>query len=590
MSPLLSLLRIRNLALVEDLTWELQPGFTCVTGETGSGKSIILGALKLLVGERAEKSLIRAGTDSCTVEAVFDCSAETLPKLNGLLEQLGVEPCEGEWPQLLIKRVLLASGTNRQFINGSPTTLQILKQLGDSLIDLHGPHDHQSLLSSDLQRSLLDDFSGATAALNAYSSDFARQTQIQRELDSLCGDDAAFERECALLSHQIQEIESAALRPEEENELTTRYRVASQGRRIIELTSFLRDRLSESEDALVSRLSELVRPLRDLERLDPSTTPLLENFLRTSSEIEEISRELQRYSNSTELDPQQLQELEERVNLVELLKRKYGPSVESVLEFGRDATERLRKLSSRAEQRELLKDQLAAIRQTLEACGQALTKAREEAAPALSEKVAFHLADLGLNKSQFSVSLVPLPRLGPNGREAVEFLFAPNPGEPPKPLRAIASSGEMSRIMLALKSALTEQDPVAVLVFDEIDANVGGEIAHSVGEKMAALGQKRQVLTISHLPQVASKAAQHFVVSKTYANGKTLSDLQRVTEHDREEEIARMLGGKTDSALALAKTLLSCSPPAQSEPPPPETLPHSLAKKNRRSALSSARP
>jgi DNA repair protein RecN (Recombination protein N) len=569
MTPLLSLLRIRNLALVEELVWELHPGFTCVTGETGSGKSIILGALKLLVGERADKSLIRAGTDSCTVEAVFDCTPEGLLTLNHTLETLGVEPCENA--QLLIKRVLLASGNNRQFINGSPTTLQALKHLGDSLIDLHGPHDHQSLLSPDLQRSLLDHFSGCSAPLTAYTETFARLTHIQRELDSLCGDDATFERECALLSHQTQEIEAAALRPEEEPELYARYRVASQGKKIGELLAGLQARLRESESPLIAQVSELLRPLRELERLDPATAPLLETLQRASSELDSLSEDLQRYANSLDLDPRRLVELEDRVNLLESLKRKYGGSVEAVLEFGRSAALRLEKLSSRSEERQLLEKQIASLQQNLEGCGKQLSAARTAAAPKLADSVARHLADLGLGQSKFSIALEPLPRPSPHGEEAIEFLFAPNPGEPPKPLRLIASSGEMSRIMLALKSALTEQDPVAVLVFDEIDANVGGEIAHAVGEKMAALGQKRQVLTISHLPQVASKATQHFVVCKTYANGKTLSQLQKVGAQDRIEEIARMLGGKTQSALALAQALLAPPVPSVPEPAPPKT-------------------
>ncbi len=515
---------------------------------------MILGALKLLVGERADKSLIRNGTDSCTVEAVFEAKPEATHTLNSQLLEWGVEPCEDG--QLLLKRVLTAAGTNRQFVNGSPTTLNVLKSIGASLVDLHGPHDHQSLLSTDLQRSLLDAFAQADQARYEYSSAFFKRTSLQRELESLCGDDAAFERECALLAHQVQEIETANLQVDEEATLHARYQRASQGRRILEVVSQLQMRLLDSEDAALPKIAELSRPLRELERIDPNATALSETHSRAVAELEELVSELQRYADAVDLDPQRLQELEDRVNLLETLKRKYGASIEAVISFGNEAAERHRKLSSRSEERTRIQKQISAVEQDLASTGKILSQAREKSAPLLAVKVAQHLADLGLGKAKFSVSLVPLPRPGPHGLESIEFLFAPNPGEPPKPLRAIASSGETSRIMLAVKSALSEQDPVALLVFDEIDANVGGEIAHAVGEKMSSLGSVRQVLSISHLPQVASKADHHFVVTKTYEDSRTISDLQEVRTSAREAEIARMLGGKSDSALALAKSLL----------------------------------
>ena len=552
MSTLLTSLRIRNLALVEDLTWAIAPGFTVVTGETGSGKSMILGALKLLVGERADKSLIRTGADACTVEAAFEVGDAA--GFNQRLEELGVESCEEG--QLLLRRVLTSSGTNRQFVNGSPKTLAVLKTFGETLVDLHGPHDHQSLLSAEMQRSLLDAFSAATKPLAEYTLVFFEHQELQTELDSLCGDDAAFERECALLAHQANEIESAGLRADEEAELHARYNVATQGRRILELISHLQLRLQEAEDAALGKVTELGRTLRDLERIDPKARELVEIQARAVAELEELALGLQRYNDAVDLDPERLQELEDRVNLLETLKRKYGPSLSQVIQFGADAAERHQKLSSRAEQRTRLQELIAEVQKRIHSTGETLSVVREKAAPILAQKVTDHMCDLGLGKAAFSVHLSKTPRPGPFGLETTEFLFAPNPGEPPKPLRAIASSGETSRIMLAVKSALAEQDTVALLVFDEIDANVGGEIAHSVGEKMRSLGTQHQVLCISHLPQVASKANHHFVVSKTYEKDRTISDLCLVTEEAREAEIARMLGGKTASSVALARTLL----------------------------------
>ena len=554
MTPVqLSSLRIRNLALVEELQWAPGAGFTAVTGETGSGKSIIVGALKLLVGERADKALIRSGEESCTVEGVFEVRDATA--LNAQLEHLGVEPCEEGL--LLVKRVLTAAGANRQFINGTATTLAVLKSLGDGLVDLHGPHDHQSLLSPDLQRALLDAFAGCAADLSAYTRIYRHHAALERELDLLHGDDAAFERECALLLHQSSEIEAAGLKPGEEEDLHARYTVATQARRLLELSTQAQACLVDAEDAALARLNSVARGLREIERLDPGASHLTAAHVRAVTEVEELAADLQRYSESLDLDPGNLQALEDRVNLIESLKRKYGGSVEAVLAHGASAAERYRKLSSRAEERSRLQREVEEAATALQRQGVALRERRNQSAPGLALKITGHLKDLGFLRAEFGVQLIPLPVPGPGGLEAVEFLFAPNPGEPSKPLRAIASSGEISRVMLAVKSALAEQDTVPLLVFDEIDANVGGEIAHAVGTKMRALGETRQVLCISHLPQVASKAHQQFVVSKEYVEGRTVSRLELVSGVQREEEVARMLGGQNASALDLARSLLS---------------------------------
>ena len=549
----LSSVRIRNLALVEDLTWSPGEGFTVVTGETGSGKSIIVGALKLLIGERADKALIRSGEESCTVEGVFEVLDPV--ELDKQLDELGVEQCADG--QLLLKRVLTSAGTNRQFINGSPTTLAVLKTVGDGLVDLHGPHDHQSILSPDLQKGLLDSFAGAGELLDKYESTYRRRTQIGRELEALHGDDEAFERECALLLFQATEIESAGLKAGEEEELLSRYTVATQGKRLLELSRQAYGALVEAEDAPLGKVAALARVIRDMERLDPAAAALSSAQLRAVTELEELASELQRYSETLELDPEHLHRLEERVNLIESLKRKYGKTVESILAHGEASAERYQKLQSRSVERQRLQAELTLVEAQIQKTGLVLRAARERAAAPLASGIMGHLKDLGFKRAEFEVRLEPLAAASPSGLESVEFQFAPNPGEPMKPLRSIASSGETSRVMLAVKSALADQDPIPLLVFDEIDANVGGEIAHSVGAKMQTLGTSRQVLCISHLPQVASKANRHFVVSKDYADGRTVSVLQPVEGGAREEEIARMLGGKYESALELARTLLN---------------------------------
>jgi len=551
----LTSLRIRNLALVEELTWLLTPGFIAVTGETGSGKSIIVGALQLILGERADKTLIRTGAESCSVEAVF--SVGDAQALNAELEEFGVEPCEGG--QLILKRVFSATGANRQFINGSPTTLAVLKQLGDGLVDLHGPHDHQSLLSDAKQLDLLDAFAGAGVLREKYEDHFRRLNAVVAEHTELSTSEAALEREVDLLRHQVTEIEAAQLRPEEEEELLARYSVAANSRRLLELSTQIVGRLSEAEDALLPRLGEIGKLLRDLERVDPAAARFTESQLRATAELEDLAQSLQRYAEDMDLDPERLTQMEERVTNFETLKRKYGGTIAEVIAFGDQAAERLRKIESRGAELERLEKEIAAARKALLDAGAKLGAKRQTAAPKLAASVTTHLRDLGFKKSDFRAALTTMEKPGAHGLENVSFLFAPNPGEPPKPLKSIASSGEISRVMLAVKSSLAAQDTISLLVFDEIDANVGGEIAHAVGAKMKSLAAAHQVLCISHLPQVAALADTQFVVTKEFTKNRTLSHLERVEGKARVEEIARMLGGKGESALAHAKTLLGAA-------------------------------
>ncbi len=568
MPATLTSLRIRNLALVDELEWRLGSGFLAVTGETGSGKSIILGALKLLLGERADKTLIRTGADACVVEAVFELPDHAA--LNPWLEEQGVEPCEGG--QLLLKRSFAHSGANRQFINASPTTLAVLRELGDSLIDLHGPHDHQSLLSVEKQRDLLDAFAGATALRREYEALYRELNALVAEHEALSTGEAALEREMDLLRHQAAEIEAAALRSGEEEELLGRYRVAGNSRRLAELCAQIATRFSEAEEAVLPALGELTRLFRELEKLDPAAAEFARRHGGAVAELEDLAQGVGQYATALDLDPEQLAALEERVTLLETLKRKYGPGLEEVIAFGERAAQRLRKIASRGEELEALAARIEAARRALLEKGKALSARRATAAPKLAADVRGQLRDLGFQKSEFEIALNrlnglegsdspanPGPGPGPHGLESAEFLFAPNPGEPAKPLKAIASSGEISRIMLALKSSLAGQDHVALLVFDEIDANVGGEIAHTVGAKMRSLGSRHQVLCITHLPQVAAAAAAQFVVSKEFREQRTLSRLAEVAGEERVAEIARMLGGRSASALAHARELLGKS-------------------------------
>jgi len=551
MPAVLSLLRIKNLALVEELEWQMGPGFLAVTGETGTGKSIIIGALQLLLGERADKSLIRSGADLCTVEAVF--SGNDLQKLNPQLVEAGIEPCEND---LIIRRSFSATGGTRQFINGSPTTLSILKNLGDKLVDLHGPHDHQSLLSPETQLGLLDSFARDEDQLEEYRKHYRQLQALVVEHAALNTAETAREQELDLLRHQISEIKSANLLADEEEDIEKRYRLASNSKRLIELASAIANKLSEADDSVLSQLAETQRLVRELEKIDSSIAQLSLAHAASVVELSEIARALSAYAEKLDLDPQQLAALEQRVSMFETLKRKYGGSIAEVVAFGERAAERMRKIEDRDVELERLAKEIENVRVQMNRAGDALRKLRKKAAPKLSENIRLNLRDLGFRQSEFEAKLTALDESRANGLDSVELLFSPNPGEPLKPLRAIASSGEISRLMLAIKSALAAHDAISLLVFDEIDTNVGGEIAHAVGAKMQMLGRDHQVICITHLPQVAATASSHFVVTKDVTRGRTFSNLREVIGKGREEEIARMLGGKSESALKLAASLL----------------------------------
>lgn len=552
MSATLASLRIRNLALVEDLLWEPPGGFVAVTGETGAGKSIILGAVKLLLGERGDRTLIRSGADSCAVEGLFQIPGES--PVHAILESVGAEPCEDG--TLIIKRSVLTESAGKQFVNGSPCTLALLRELGVALVDLHGPHDHQSLFSREQQMLVLDSFAGAVRLRTDFSEKRRAWIDLENEQRRLVENAEALARELDLLTHQTREIESAALQAGEEESLVARQRTASNSRRLSEVCLELTGILSESEDSITSRWGDVGRLARELQRLDPAAESIAQSAAGLFESLKDLSRDIEHCSNRVEADPRALNEIEARLDMIQGLKRKYGPSVEAILEFGRKAAEKLGTLKNREERSSRLDDEIQSARNVMDLAGKKLTQARCTAAPKLEELVRRHLADLGFARAGFSISFEDLAEPSPDGFERTDFLFAPNPGEPERPLRAIASSGEISRVMLALKTALAAQDSVPILIFDEIDANVGGEIGAKVGLKMKELAASHQVFCITHLPQVAASAESQFIVAKETDGNRTRTLLTATTHAGRIAEIARMLGGPAETAKKHARTLL----------------------------------
>jgi len=550
---MLSTLRIKNLALVADLTLELQPGYNVITGETGAGKSILIGALNLVLGERADRTLIRTGADASSVEAVFDTAS--LPEKPGaFLEENGLEPCADH--QLIIKRTMTAAGASRQFINGSPTTLAVLSALGERLVDIHGPHDHQSLFSPARQLAILDAYAGLDPQRARVAEAHAARARIAAEKAALIIDEKTYAQQLDLLRHQSNEIAAAKLIEDEEPRIEAEYKRASNSARLIELAESAVRALSEDEASVLTQLGAVGRVLHELARLDESAAQLAEQQHQAISLLNDLQSEISAYRDRLDVDPARLQELEERLNLIHTLKRKYGCSLAEVIAFGNDARKKLQQLESRDAEIARLNNELQKADAALLKTARELSAARAKAISKLAKAVTAQLTDLGFKQSHFAVTLKQTAEPGPTGLDDADFQFAPNPGEPSKPLKAIASSGEIARVMLAIKTVLAAEDQIPVLIFDEVDANVGGETAAAVGAKMRQIGAQRQVLCITHLPPVAAAAQTHYLVTKEIIEGRTISRIEPLSKTTRTAELTRMLGGDTPAARKHAESLL----------------------------------
>ncbi len=549
---MLTTLRIKNLALVSDLTLELKPGCNVITGETGAGKSIILGALNLVLGERADRSLIRSGSDSCSVEAVFD-AAGLRARLGTFLDENGLEPCDEN--QLVLKRTFTTAGTNRQFVNGSPTTLNILAGIGEWLVDMHGPHDHQSLLHPAKQLAILDAFGGLEKDREAFRELFQRRGALETEKSALIVDEKTYAQQLDLLRFQVREIETARLQPGEDVEVEQEFHRASNAAKLLQLGQAALDLLAESDTSVLTQAGALGRTLGELQRVDAGASALTDLHAQAVATLRELQTEISRYVGKVDVDPARLAEVEERLNQIHSLKRKYGPGIAEVIAFGGEAKEKLQSLESRDAELARINAALEKLEAEITKAAQSLSAKRKKVIPQLTKAAVKQLADLGFKQSKFDVTLSPAT-VSATGMDSVEFQFSPNVGEPSKPLRAIASSGEMARVMLALKTVLAAEDEIPVLVFDEVDANVGGETANAVGEKMKQIAGRRQVLCITHLPQVAAPADAHYVVTKQVREGRTISEIELLDKKSRVTELARMLGGQSDAARKHAEAML----------------------------------
>ena len=548
---MLTLLKIRNLALVDELVWEPEAGFLSITGATGAGKSVIMGGISLLMGERADKGRIRSGESQCTLEAAFHLNNTV--HIDALLEEAGIPPCEDG--ELLLRRTITATG-NRQFINNAAVTLQLLRKVAGGLVDMHHPEAHRSLTSQERQLDLLDAYAENAQTLAAYQVAYRAWLDARAAYRELQENEMTNERELDFLRHQVQEIEDAAFTADEVSGLEAGWQRARNASRLRDTALPMAHLLDGDDNSILNRMRQLVRLGRELERLDADTAKWLAPMEGLVDELNDLSANIEDYVDNLSSDPQELARLEERTSLLDTLKRKYGADFEAIQEHLIACREKLDAIDNREEKLAELAETERARKAELKVVAAALTATRKKAAPKLQDAFLEHARQLGFRQSLFEVALTTLDDPGPHGAEAVDFLFGPNPGEPLKALRLIASSGELARVMLALKSALAGQDDTPLLVFDEIDANVGGEIARAVGLKMRELGQEHQVIAITHFPQVAALANHHYLISKGLSDGRTVSRLNEVAGNERIGELMRMLGTGGPTAEAHARGLL----------------------------------
>ncbi|HEU5169144.1 MAG TPA: DNA repair protein RecN [Gemmatimonadales bacterium] len=544
-------LRVRDLATIADVTLHLGPGLSVLSGETGAGKSMLVDALALLLGERADTSLVRPGAAKAVVEGAFD--ALDAGARRGV-EALGLDVEDG---RIVVRREISSEGRSRAWVNGSPTTAAVLGRLGALLVDLHGQHEIQSLLRPDAQRDILDAFAHAEPDRAAVADAHAGAAALRDQETALAARRDEVRRRADYLRHVVDEIDRARLRPGEEEALATEARRLSQAGTLVGHARRMADALDAGEDGALHRLGAADRALGALEKADPSVAGWREMLDAAYANLTEVARLATEYSDSVQEDPERLAEVERRRDLLHRLTHKYGATVDAVLETRRRSADELDLLDTADTDLRALAARRAAAGAALAAAAAALGAKRRDAAERLARAVNRLLPRLGLPAGRLAVELTPLAEPASHGAEAVVFTVRLNPGMEARPLAKSASGGELSRIMLALKVVLAQHDEIPTLVFDEVDQGIGGEVGVQVGRALAEVASRRQVLVITHLPQIAARADHHLVVSKAARRGTATSDVRAVHGEDRLDEIARMLGdAEGDAARRHAAALL----------------------------------
>lgn len=544
---------IENFAIIDKLHVQFSDGLNIVTGETGAGKSIMVDALTIALGGRAYTEFIRAGARKSVIEAIFHLNNVNDARNKAI--EYGFLEAEQEDADLLIRREISRTGKNRILVNGHPATNVMVSDLGDLLVDVHGQHEHQYILNPDYHVELLDSYGKLLPLRDQVTTTFRQFKKTERELKELRDQSRERMQHLDLLRFQEQEIAKAKISPGEDEELLHERKILAGAEQLASGTATIHEILYSDHGSLLEKLGDILRRLEELAKIDESLKTHLKSCESTQYQLEDIAFAIRDYAQSIEVDPYRLEEVEKRIDELNTLKRKYGNSLEEILTFYEEINKELETFDERETRMTDLEEEYEKLREKLEQLSKELSHERKAVAEQFEKQVMEELSALGMKRTRFSVDFnmagTDKNPFTIRGIDKIEFLIAPNPGEPLKPLTKIASGGEISRVMLALKTLLGSVDRIPVMVFDEIDTGIGGKIAEIVGQKLEHISSSHQVLCITHLPQIASKGNAHFHVEKYTEEERTITSVRQLSGKERLEEVARMLGGATMTRTTL---------------------------------------
>ena len=550
---MLNQLSVRNVAVIDKLDINLHDGVSVLTGETGAGKSIIIDSINMILGDRANKELVRYGTDKAVVQAVFDAPKSVI----NILEENDIYV---EDEPVIITRQVTKEGKSVARINGMVVTLNILREISDRLINIHGQHDNQALLTPIRHITFLDAYADNEEYINRYKDILSKKREIEKKISSLEMDEQEKMQRIDLLEYQVKEIKKASLEKDEEDDLREQRDIYTNAEQITKSVNEAYMNLYEGDEiqSAYDGISIAVNEISQISDLNPQLKSIYDTLNEIMYSLEDTAHEIKEFGETVEFDEQALNEIEERLDLISRLKRKYGNSIEEILEYLKKAESELNDIKLSDERTNELKEELKNITKELKEKGNVLTQRRENAAKVLEENIEKSLHELNMEKSKFKVNIENDGTFYDNGMDKVEFLISTNPGEPLKPLVKIASGGELSRVMLAIKSILADSDGVDTMIFDEIDTGVSGKAAMSIAKKLAVIAKNKQVICITHLPQLTAMADNHYLIQKNTDGELASTTLKELDEEGRELELARIIDGGevTELALSHAKQML----------------------------------
>jgi len=555
-------LHIRNFSIIDDISIEFEKGFNVITGETGAGKSIIIDALSLSLGERASGDIIRRGAKEAVIEAFIDISPEQLhPSTRKFLEDNGIDFDDG----LILKRIISSHGKNRAYINGSISNLQSLAEISKNIVDIHGQYEHQSLLSPEKQLDMLDAYGKLFRERQEAESVYELMIATRNQILDLTGKEKERAQRLDMLRFQVTEIDAAELKPGEDEELEKEAKILGSAVRLAELSNNAYEQLYSSESACITNLSQILKDIKDISDIDTRASDAFKSAENSLPLLEETAYFLRDYKDSLDFDPDRLEQVQTQLELIKNLKRKYGNSIQEILDYRENAVNELDDLEYSEDKIESLMTELTELKTRLTKKAHALSKKRKLNAKKIEAEVISCLSELSMPNTKFSIQITFEKgddttdglRVSHSGIDNIEFLISPNPGEDLKPLQKIISGGELSRVMLALKGILAGGDNIPILIFDEIDAGIGGKTADNVARKLKDLSSSHQLICITHLPQIASPANRHLKIAKNIKKDRTFTEIRFIEKDERAAEVARMLGGNiSDVSIKHAKEIL----------------------------------